>query len=448
MKAWLSGIARTLAAVAVASLALAGFQPAAQADSAKEHLKPGLRLAIIGDSITEQKLYSAFIEAYLLACCPEFKAEVCQFGWGGEQAGGFAGRMQNDLEWYKPDMATLCYGMNDGGYKAITPDTEKNFEDNMRKILEKMKADRTFAIIGGPGAVDTKYFTRTDQKVYNDTLAKLAEISGKLAGEYNYSFASLHSVMMEAMAKGKAANGDGFDVCGTDGIHPRGAGHLVMAYAFLKAMGVSGEIGSVTLSMGEGKATVSEGHKALSSGRGHVEIESVKYPFCLSGTAKDPASTLAGAQLVPFVKDLNRFTLQVKGLAWKKVTVTWGKEARDFSKEDLEKGVNLIEFYETTPFKDAFDKLFKAVVAKQNFETVMIKRGITNIPALAAALEKEPNAKEQLEGLKAALANKWNELLLEERKAMAPVKHSIKIEKADEDKKDKKDDKKDKGKGK
>jgi len=439
---------RRLAAVAAIAVCALGLPSAAFADSAKEHLKPGMRLAIIGDSITEQKLYSSYIEAYLLACCPELKAEVCQFGWGGEWAGGFAGRMENDLAWFKPDIATVCYGMNDGGYKAINPDTEKGFSDNMRKILDKFKADRTFAVIGGPGAVDTKYFTRTDPKVYNDTLSKLSEISKKLSEEYGGAFAGLHAAMIDAMAKGKGANTENFDVCGTDGVHPRADGHIVMAYAFLKAMNVSGDIGSLTINMSEGRASGSEGHKAISAGHGHADFESVKYPFCFQGSIKDPGATAAGAQLVPFNKELNKFTLQVKGLAWKKVMVVWGKESREFSKEDLEKGVNLMEFYDNTPFKDAFDKLYKAVVAKENFETTMIKRGITNVPGLASALEGEPNAKEQLEGVKAALVNKWGELLLAERNAMAPVKHSFKIEKVDEDKKDKKDKEKDKDKDK
>ncbi len=33
-------------------------------------LEPGDRLGVIGDSITEQKLYSVFIEDYLLMCQP------------------------------------------------------------------------------------------------------------------------------------------------------------------------------------------------------------------------------------------------------------------------------------------------------------------------------------------------------------------------------------------
>ena len=64
-------------------------------------LNKGDRLAIIGDSITEQKLYSKFMEAYLLACHPELDIQCFQFGWGGERAPGFANRMEKT---YNPFM--------------------------------------------------------------------------------------------------------------------------------------------------------------------------------------------------------------------------------------------------------------------------------------------------------------------------------------------------------
>ncbi|NDD90801.1 hypothetical protein EBZ37_01770, partial [bacterium] len=78
-------------------------------------VKPGSRVAIVGDSITEQKLYSKFMECYLLASSGVPDVKVMQFGWGGERAGGFANRAANDLSVFRPTLATLCYGMNDGG---------------------------------------------------------------------------------------------------------------------------------------------------------------------------------------------------------------------------------------------------------------------------------------------------------------------------------------------
>src|SRR5262245_60502954 len=98
-------------------------------------LSPGARVAIIGDSITEQKLYSKYMEAYLLACSGVPDLKVFQFGWGGETASGFASRLENDLAPFKPTVATTCYGMNDGQYRPFVEEIGRNYEANMRKVV-------------------------------------------------------------------------------------------------------------------------------------------------------------------------------------------------------------------------------------------------------------------------------------------------------------------------
>ncbi|MGO9114954.1 MAG: hypothetical protein ACLP9L_37555 [Thermoguttaceae bacterium] len=60
-------------------------------------LQTGDKLAICGDSITEQKMYSRVIETYLAACVPELKVTARQYGWSGETAEGFLHRMKSEL---------------------------------------------------------------------------------------------------------------------------------------------------------------------------------------------------------------------------------------------------------------------------------------------------------------------------------------------------------------
>ena len=43
-------------------------------------LPAGARLAVIGDSITEQKIYTRFLEVYLLACAGRLDIHCFQFG--------------------------------------------------------------------------------------------------------------------------------------------------------------------------------------------------------------------------------------------------------------------------------------------------------------------------------------------------------------------------------
>src|ERR1700761_9326416 len=59
-------------------------------------LRAGDRLAICGDSITEQRMYSRIMETYITVALPELDVKVRQYGWSGEWASGFLKRMTND----------------------------------------------------------------------------------------------------------------------------------------------------------------------------------------------------------------------------------------------------------------------------------------------------------------------------------------------------------------
>src|SRR5262245_9871843 len=93
------------------------FKPIEAPAQHKLVLKKGDRLAICGDSITEQKMYSRIMEDYLTMCVPELQVTVRQYGWSGERAPGFLARMTNDCLRFKPTVATTCYGMNDHEYR-------------------------------------------------------------------------------------------------------------------------------------------------------------------------------------------------------------------------------------------------------------------------------------------------------------------------------------------
>jgi len=61
---------------------LAGLSPAPAPKPARGQIKKGDRLAICGDSITEQKQYSRIMEDYLTMCVPELGVSVRQFRAG------------------------------------------------------------------------------------------------------------------------------------------------------------------------------------------------------------------------------------------------------------------------------------------------------------------------------------------------------------------------------
>ena len=403
---------------------------------------PAARVAIVGDSITEQKLYSKFLECYLLACSGVPDVKVMQFGWGGERADGFANRAENDLGTFRPTVVTLCYGMNDGGYQPWKPEIGAGYERNMRNVLAKLdQLGVKSVVVGSPGAVDTNFF-RPGQKMgeqpshvaYNDTLAHLRDIDRKLAEEKHQRFADVHAAMVDAMKKANETLGPKYDVCGGDGFHPGPNGQLLMAYAFLKGLGVDGTIGEIVIDLngGQGAATrPSTGHAVVresrDGGKTTIELESSRWPFCFEGDGTSSSSTRSILPFVAFNQELNRFTLKVAGLKTPKAKVTWGNETREFTKEQLAAGINLPAEFTKTPFDESFARLQGAVAAKQGYETFMIKQIVTdfrNIPDIGT----DKDVQEAAGTLTRKLMSRWEQLDKAAHEQLTPVKHTLLVE--------------------
>jgi hypothetical protein len=318
--------------------------------------------------------------------------------------------------------------MNDGGYKAWHEDTGKRYAASMTEIVSRLKKAGATVVVGSPGAVDTKYFNRPNlaAATYNGTLAGLRDAAKGVAAAHGFPFANVHDAMMDAQAKAKAVLGEGYDVCGKDGFHPGPNGQFVMAYAFLKGLGLDGAIGTLTIDL-KGAPSATDGHKVLGKDGGKVEFESARWPYCFSGDEKSSSGTRSIQPYVPFNAELNRFVLVVKGLESAKAKVAWGEAARSYSKEELEKGVNLAADFATNPFSASFEKLEKQVGSKQAFETGMIKSMITSFPRLVDGFGKDPQVEASVEGLRKQLLETQEKMGASVRALVVPVRHTITV---------------------
>ncbi|MDX1948186.1 MAG: SGNH/GDSL hydrolase family protein [Pirellulaceae bacterium] len=397
-------------------------------------LKAGDRVAIVGDSITEQKLYSKYVEAYLLASSGVPDLKMFQYGWSGERADGFANRLENDCASFGPTVVTLCYGMNDGSYQPYNEQIGKTYETNMRRVLAGLdKLGVRAIVVGSPGAVDQSFFrpgqmmgSQPAHVAYNDNLAHLRDIDRRLAEEHKQRFANVHDAMFETMKKAQEKLGPKYDVCGGDGFHPGPNGQLIMAYAFLKGLGVDGNIGEITIDL-QGKATAEGGHKVVGGTAGTAELESTRWPFCFEGDGKSSGSTRSILPFLPFNEDLNRLTLKVKNIESPKAKVTWGDASKEFTKEQLTAGINLAAEFEKTPFDADFAKLIAAVGAKQAFETYMIKSVVTNFRNAPADVKADPEVQAAQKAYAAALLARQQKLDSAARATLVPVKHTLTV---------------------
>lgn len=357
-----------------ADLYFAQFDPKPAPQPAGLLLKTGDRLAIIGDSITEQKMYSRMMETYLTVCVPQLDVSVRQYGWGGETAPGFLRRMTNDCLRFEPTIATTCYGMNDHGYRPYEEKIGATYRTNQDAIVRSFQEHGARVVIGSAGCVGrNKNWDDASVASKNINLGTLRNIDIEIAQDRNVNFADVYWPMLVAGHAGQQKYGTNYAIAGGDGVHPGWAGHTVMAYAFLRALGLDGTVGTFTVDLKSGKAAASAGHKVVSAKQGEVEITSARYPFCATGDAKSDGSIRSAMTLIPFNQELNRLVLVAKNGSAQSYKVTWGTVAKSYSAADLQKGVNLAADFAVNPFSEAFKKVDAAVGAKQNYETKQIK---------------------------------------------------------------------------
>ena len=341
-------------------------------------VKKGDRIAICGDSITEQKRYSVILETYLTACLPELEITCRQFGWSGEQAGGFLKRMESDVLRFQPTFATTCYGMNDFRYVPYNEPIAAEYRKNLTAMVAGFKQTGTRVLLGSPGIIDSvPHWVKTASGTKEDlnlALSKFRNIGIEVAASEQVFFADLYRPMLLADFHAKKLHGPEFKVAGKDGVHPGWAGQVIMAHSFLTGMGLDGDLGTITYDAATGKATATAGHEVLSAADGRITIKSTRLPFSPGpGDLKSDDSIRAGLALVPFDDELNRFVLKISAPSAASYDVTWGESTRSYNAAELQAGVNLAKDFETHPLLPAFNKILFAVAAKQDYETRQIK---------------------------------------------------------------------------
>ena len=87
-------------------------------------LHSGDRVVFYGDSITDQRLYTYYTEAFIRTRFPKLDVSFVHSGWGGDRVTGGGGgdietRIVRDVLPYKPTMVTIMLAMNDAGYRAF-----------------------------------------------------------------------------------------------------------------------------------------------------------------------------------------------------------------------------------------------------------------------------------------------------------------------------------------
>lgn len=316
-------------------------------------LKDGDTVVFYGDSITAQRLYTRFVEDFVLTRYPNLHIHFFNAGVPGDQvSGGYAGtmeqRVQRDVQPFHPEMIPVMLGMNDGGWGEESPRIDAAFEKGYRELLHalhKAAPNATLTLIR-PTPYDEithgtefPHYSRVIDDLAND-VTKLAE--EERAAGHKVLVADFHTPMVTALRKAEMQSAQIAPLIVPDRIHPQEAGHWIMAAELMKAWHVDPVVSSLTLDAVDARVAdsrrtaVTQIEKTAAGLRWTQTDEALPLPFDFNN------AMILLLLRISDIATLDQQMLRVHGLA-PGVYQLWidGKQVAVFSQKELEKGVNL-----------------------------------------------------------------------------------------------------------
>jgi lysophospholipase L1-like esterase len=314
-------------------------------------LHDGDRVVFYGDSITDQRLYSTFIEEYLLTRFPTWKMQWTQSGVSGDKvSGGGAGpidlRIQRDILPYRPNIVTIMLGMNDGYYREPNAAIQKTYQDGYKSMVDTILAGAPgvkLTLIGPSPYDDVTHPTMH----FNEVMQAYSEFDRAEAERTHQGFVDLNAPVVDVLQKVETAHPDLASRLIPDRVHPGEGVHWVMAENVLKAWHAPALVSSVTVDAHTAKTTDVQNASVTDLKREKksdtlqwTEIENaLPLPLPLKGTdaITDLALEAGGVE-----EALDQETLTVTGLAAGDYALTIDDQpVASFTADALQHGVNL-----------------------------------------------------------------------------------------------------------
>lgn len=310
------------------------------------HLKPGDTVVFYGDSITDQRLYTTFVETYAVTRFPKANITFVHSGWGGDRVSGGGGgpidvRLRRDVFAYKPTVMTIMLGMNDGRYRAFEQSIFDEYANGYQSLVKSVKSTLpnvrlTFI---QPSPYDDVTRPPMFPGGYNAVLVRFGAYLKELGQKEKALVADMNTPVVEDLKRANAIDAPTAQKLVADRVHPGPAGHLLMAKALLKAWNAPAVVSTVEIDGAAGKVIKSENTsvKDLAGLRWTQLDQSLPLPLNL----QDPTMALA-VKASDVIEALNRQMLKVSGLAAGSYRLTIDDDAvGSFTNDQLAAGINL-----------------------------------------------------------------------------------------------------------
>ena len=364
--------------------------------------KDGDRVVMIGDSITEQHLYSNYVEMWTVTRFPKWKITFRNVGIGGDRSVGGNSRFARDVLLHKPTAMTVDFGMNDGSYREFSDQTFKPYMDGLQGMADQATAANIRTAWVTPQPLDNDEQGKTALTGYNQTLEKFSDgvraISEKNSGKFVDQFHPYLQVLDAARSKADKYN----RITAGDAVHPGPPGQALMAASILKGMNFPSLVAAVEIDAKQNKVVSQENCTVEGLQATATSVKFKKLDKAIPFFPEDASSILPWT---PILDELNDYKIQVTGLAPGKYKVRIDSvDVAELSAESLGAGVDIAaEVLKSGPIAEQAKKVKEAVENKNRYHHDQIFRGIvlTGVPEWIYSVVP----REQLEEKKNALVN-------------------------------------------
>jgi lysophospholipase L1-like esterase len=402
------------------------FAPLALRANDGFYLRGGDHVVFYGDSITDQRLYTTFVETFAVTRYPKMPVRFTHSGWGGDRVTGGGGgnlqtRLQRDVFDQGPTVFTSMLGMNDGRYRAYDPaifdEFAKGYEEIVNRVQTRLPDCRITLI--RPSTYDDITRPPLFEGGYNAVLVRYGDYLAKLAAEKHCHLADLNALLAKTLAGANAENPTLAQRLLPDRVHPGPGGHLVMAQSLLDAWRAPALVSNTVLDTNPRNVIATENANVTDLAvEDTISWNQQDWALPMPLAANDPVLALA-AKHSGFAARLNRHLLTVHNLPAGQWQLSIDREpiAR-LSAAALQAGVNLAD-YETPMLRQA-RRVHDLTIKRTRVRNARWRE--VQVPLEPEVLDGRLATFAQLDGLAM-------ELERQQRLAAQPVEHFFKLEK-------------------
>ncbi|WP_166244865.1 SGNH/GDSL hydrolase family protein [Paenibacillus turpanensis] len=205
------------------------------------------KLLMIGDSITDcerkrpygegihggvGKGYVAMVDALLTSAYPELSIHVTNMGISGNTVRDLKGRWETDVLELSPDWVSVMIGTNDVWRQHDQPTMKKShvYLDEYERTLDEL-VERTLPKVKGMILMTPFYIEPNPQDTMRAMMDQYGDVVRGIAEKRECIFVDTQRAFEPLLRERHSS------MIAWDRVHPNPTGHMVLARAFLQAVG-------------------------------------------------------------------------------------------------------------------------------------------------------------------------------------------------------------------